>query len=169
MRSPAYIESQLKKSIMKKTFTFLFSMGFVAFTLPQSCRHQHDQNSGNNYQPIGNSYNSQWNNNGYSSSNTYSRDEQFSQRNNNNSYPYGNADRDWNDGFKNDRGGDWRDRDHHGDRDDRYALQYTRVRVERDYYSQPGFPLLQIILGIDSRQKRIRMIFKSSLMQCRFF
>ena len=66
-------------------------------------------------------------------------------------------------------GGDWRDRDHHGDRDDRYALQYTRVRVERDYYSQPGFPLLQIILGIDSRQKRIRMIFKSSLMQCRFF
>ncbi|MEO8862164.1 MAG: hypothetical protein ABI358_12110 [Ginsengibacter sp.] len=141
---------------MKKIFTLLFSMGLVACTFAQSGRHQQDQNSGNNYQPTQNSRNSKWNNKGYSSSNTYSRDEQFNQRNNNNGYGYGNADRDRNDGFKNDhdrydRGGDWRDRDHHNDRDDRYARQYTRVRVQRDYYSQPRVPLLQIILGIGGR------------------
>ncbi len=141
---------------MKKIFTFLFSMGLVACTFAQSGRYQQDQNSGNNYQPIQNSRNSQWNNNDYSSSNSYSRDQQFNQRNNGNGYAYGRTDRDRNERFRNDhdrydRGEDWRDRDHYNERDDRYARQYTRVRVERGYYSQPRFPLLQIILGIGGR------------------
>lgn len=140
---------------MKKFFTLLFSLGLVAGTFAQSGRHQQDQYPGNNYQETQNSRYSQMDNNAYSNHNTYNRDYESGRRNHDEGYAYNNEDRGRHEGYRDDhdrreRSSDWRDRNHH-DRDEHYDGGYSHVRVQRDYYVQPGFPLLQIVLGIGRR------------------